>query len=68
MTLLKKNKKNNLSKIIFYVEDENLKEITDLFKEFHQMSWFKINSMWIIEIYNKDELDIKKILKSVTPS
>ena len=50
MTLLKKNKKNNLSKIIFYVEDENLKEITDLFKEFHQMSWFKINSMWIIEI------------------
>ena len=68
MTLLKKNKKNNFSKVIFYVDDENLAEITTLFNEFNQMSWFKINSLWIIEIYNKDELDIKKILKSVTPS
>ena len=68
MTLLKKNKIVKFLKIIFYVEDQNLKEIIDLFSEFHQMSWFKINSLWIIEIYHKDEVDIKKILKSVIPS
>ena len=68
MTLLKNNKKINFSKVTFYVEDQNLEEIIDLFIEINQMSWFKVDYLWMVEIYNKDELYIKKILKTVIPS
>lgn len=68
MTLLKNNKKINFSKVTFYVEDQNLQEIIDLFIEINQMSWFKVDSLWMVEIYNKDEFYTKNILKTVIPS
>ena len=68
MTLLKNNKKINFSKVTFYVEDQNLEEIIDLFIEINQMSWFKVDSLWMVEIYNKDEFYIKNILKTIIPS
>lgn len=68
MTLLTKHKTVKYAKVIFYVENKDLEQIITFFSEFYQMSWFKTKSLWMIEIYSKDEKNIKKKLKLLMPS
>ena len=62
---MRKFKKSKYFKLSFKVFESNLKNILDFLDSTNQLTWFKNNKLWQIEIYSNFESEIDYLIKTL---